>query len=563
MNHFSTRARRAAAIWNSHPLAVLILPVIISFAIYARTIASTDFIRDDAYIIASNGLLGSVRLLPRLLSTGYWEGAMGSVAPVQEYRPALMLSFFLNRAVLGTNPWGYHLVNVLLHAGVAVALFAALKRFLKTATAALAAALFLTLPVHVESVAYIVGRSEILVLLFLLLSWIDLERSREHWRRGLLWFMLALLTKEQAVVFPILLAASDWMHKVKRNWVHATLWLVVTANMALRLVVLGRPFHGGHDYFADKGALVRLLTVAKFWVLHYAVPLVTGSGLCSDYSRPLIPDSAAGDVFAWLCLAFWVSLLLATTYGLWRKRPLGLLGIVFFLPVLPTSHLILKLDTIGAERFLYTPSIVVCVLAALALERLRLLARSLALVLLLTVYSIESAARAEIWRSEMAYAQASVRDNPVSAGARSTLGLALLRNGRAVEGETNFRKALELNPKHPAAYFNLGRLYYDQGRIAEADRMLAQVTGDAADADVWVMRALIAERRGQLDYAATAYDRALTIRPWDATAHFNLGRLALATGHPAISTQHFRRYLEIAPEASDAPQVRELLEKRR
>ncbi|MBI5630445.1 MAG: tetratricopeptide repeat protein [Elusimicrobia bacterium] len=546
-------ARKSPA-WRASCLAAL------AAAAFSPSLCARGFIRDDWYIIAENALLRGWRLLPRLLSMGYWEGALGAAAPVQEYRPVLMLSYFLNRALLGAAPWGFHLVNALFHAGVVAALYLALRRRLEEPAALGAAVLFAVLPVHVEAVSYLAGRSEILALLFLLLSWFELEKENSFWRGGLLWYVLALLTKEVAVVFPFFLAASDWVWRrgrdCRRVRLHGALWVATIAAVALRFVVLGRPFHGGFDYFEGAEALNRALSVARFWTLHYVLPMAAGVGLQADFSRPLIPDSGPGDLVAWACLLGWIALAVATVEGIRRRRPEALLGLIFFLPLLPTSHLVIRLDTIGAERFLYIPSISFCVAAAWALRRRLILAGLLA-----ALYAGQSLARQPAWLSDRSYAEAALRGNPVSAGAWSALGVCLAREGRAAEAEEALRRAVSVNPRHPAAYFNLGLLYYKQGRLGEADRMVGAATnGNSGDADAWSLRGLLAERRGAAGEALKAYARALELRPWDAVAHFNLGRLALASGRRDLAATHFREYLALAPDAEDAARIRKLVE---
>lgn len=539
-----------------------LLPAALAAVTFAPSVFARAFIRDDAYIVAENALLRAWSSLPTLLSTGYWEGAMGAGAPVQEYRPALMLSFFLNRQLLGAGPWGFRLVNVLLHAGVCAALYAALKRRLAPRAALAAAALFAVLPVHVEAVSYIAGRSEILVLLFLLLAWLDFEGPSERWRRGLLWQALALLSKEQAVLFPLFLAAADHvdgsLRSSSRRRLHLRLWGLTAASLALRFAVLGRPFHGGMDYFAGVPLLSKWLTVAKFWTLHYAAPMLTGLGLNADYSRPLFPDAGPGDAAAWLCLTLWLAAGAASLEALRRRKPAALLGAVFFLPLLPTSNLIIHLDTIGAERFLYTPSIAFCVLGGLAFARLPAGA-ALWAPLLAVFYAWGAVARQRVWRDELSYATATVRDNPVSAGARSAYGVEMAKKGRLKEAEESFKQAITFNRNHPAPYYNLGRLYLEQGRLEEAEAALAKLEGGDPDADHFTLRAVVAERRGKPADAARYYARALVTRPWDAVAHFNLGRLSLAAGHRALAVEHFERYLQLAPDAADAEDIRALL----
>ena len=84
--------------------------------VYANTLFATGFIWDDQYIIVQNVLLRRWSSLPLLLASGYWEGAVGYGASVQEYRPVLMLTYFLTRQCFGLAPWIYHLTNLAIHA---------------------------------------------------------------------------------------------------------------------------------------------------------------------------------------------------------------------------------------------------------------------------------------------------------------------------------------------------------------------------------------------------------------------------------------------------------------
>lgn len=551
---------------SERPAAGLL--ALLGLAVYAGAWRATGFIRDDRYIILGNGLLSAWRWLPRLLTTGYWESALGTGAPVAEYRPLLMLSYFLNMRLLGRSSAAFHLVNAALHAGAVALVFFALRRRFSAFAAASAAALFAVLPVHTEAVAYISGRSEILVAIFLLLCWLDVEGSAGKPRRGLLWYALAVLSKEQAVVFPVFLAADDWVRGGRkaftkdRRALYAGLLLLTAGYLLLRDFVLPDPFHGGYDYFTGVPLLSQALTVARFFCVHYLAPLGTGLGLSSDYSRPLIPDSPPSDAIAWLCLAAWLSAAAWAVRDVYRRRKGGLLFWLFALPLAPTAHVLIKLDTIGAERFLYLPSIAFCALLGWGLERLPKNARLAAVTVLCLAYAGLAAARAQIWFDEDRYYDAAIKENPVSAGARSGYGVQLALKGQAEAAKASFLKAVELNPRYPGADFNLGRLAYDQGNFDEADDHLKlALQKGLVDSDALILRGLIAERRKEPQRAAQFYLAAIAVKPWHPLAHFDLGRLLLASGKPAAAALEFRRYLSLDPQADDAAQISALCAK--
>jgi len=374
-----------------------------------------------------------------------------------------------------------------------------------------------------------------------------------------------LLSKEQAVLFPFVFAVDVWLKTGKRPWdkpVKATfvaMAVAVAAYVVLRGVVLARPFHGGFDYFGDSGFLVRLLTVSRFWVVHYLFPMATGLALQADFARPFLPDASPWEGPGWLCLAFWSGLVAVSVRGTLSRTPLALWACVFFIPLLPTSHLLIHLDTIGAERFLYMPSIAFCVLAAMGLARLGAPARNAALALLLAAYSGLTVRRTLDWRDEKSYLEAALRANPVSAGAVSGLGVVLIQEGRLREARAAFEKAAGLNPRHPAPHYNLGRLELEAGNGAEAEKHAAKALGlYADDPDAWVLRGNAAALQHKGREAAEAYLRALELRPWDPAARYNLGRLLMASGRPAEAASQFEEYLLLAPGAPDEEETRRL-----
>lgn len=474
---------------------------------------------------------------------GLWQGALGYGAPVQSWRPLVQLSYLVTRQAFGTAPWVYHLTSVALHAFNAWLLLRLLRRRYAQRAAFGAALLFAVLPVHNEAVAYVSGRSELLLLAWLLLAWLDLEPGDADARarnlpRGLAFFSLALLSKEQAVMFPAVLALWDRalgrasLRDPERRSAYAWLALLTGAYLLLRTAVLGRPFELGFDYFGGQAYLVRLLSMSRFALVHYLFPMATGLGLRTDYSQPLIGHATPGDWAAWLCLAVWAGLL-AQAAG---RLALGARGArasfwiwAAFLFLLPVSNLLLPFNVIGAQRYLYVPSAAFCVLSAQALSALgrpgTVLLPALALY-----YGGATLRRNRIWRDEKTFYSAAARENPFSAGAKSGLGVALAREGRLEEAVRTFEDAIQANPAHPMAYYNLGKIHYERGDLARAqERFQRAAERDPGDPDLQVFLGLVAERSGHPARAEGRYRRALELRPWDALARYNLG-LLLAAG---------------------------------
>ena len=164
------------------------------------------FIHDDIPIVRENPLVisGSVG---RIFAADYWGEGAGSGL----HRPLAILSYALNRRFFGETAAAFHAVNVLLHAGVSVATYAALiAAGISGGVAWVAAALFAVHPLHTEVVDIVTGRAELLAALFVLLALGSaLRRGRRHRLTCVACFALGLLSKESAATFPLLLAAVD------------------------------------------------------------------------------------------------------------------------------------------------------------------------------------------------------------------------------------------------------------------------------------------------------------------------------------------------------------------
>jgi len=477
---------------------------------YAQTLRTGDFFQDDQAIIAENPVLRrGWRAAPELFRTGYWEAVHGDFAPVQEYRPLLMLSFLLQVMTTGFRPQPMHAVNLLLHILACLLLWEALRSRMEPAGAWLGALIYALLPIHTEAVSALTGRSEVLSTALMLGSWLCLEETARSSRlaAGLALFSGALLTKESSVVFPVFLALSDWTFhgatplEPGRRRLQAWLWACVAATLALRWAVLPRVIHGGIPYFP--GRLAASLTLPGFALRRYLWPSLAGTGLCSDLSRPLIPDAPLSSPWAWLSLAAVLAAFGSAAYFLIRRRvwAFWLLGPCLFL--LPTSHLIFPLDTIGAERFLYAPTIG---LAAgwghlyAWLKGSRRMALALCALALPGWYLLATLQRNKAWSSRVSHYEAAVACNPKSAKSRSALGASLLAKGRLEEGTAHLFEAIRLDPRHSQAYYNLGKLSWERREAAAAERHLRKALElDPKAVDAWVLLALVLESQGRME----------------------------------------------------------------
>jgi Flp pilus assembly protein TadD len=526
-------------------------------AIYAVLLGFNELFHDDQAIIASNYLLHSGwRGLVGLFANGYWEAVQGELTPVHYYRPFLMATFWLQASMSGDWVPALRFVNVSLHAGVGILLFYRLRAWFSREAAFAAAAFFVAAPVHAEAVAAVTGRSEILAALLMLSAWQLLEDKRQRRQAaGLGLFVLALLTKETAFLFPFLLALADWIFEAKPFWrsdrrnIYAALAAAGALVWVVRSEILAQSVAGGVPYFSSR--LTAALTYGRFAAVHYVGPIVTGLGHCSDYSRPLIPDAGFKEASAWLTLFGWSLLSAYGCWLAWKRRPAGFAITAAIILMLPTSHLIWPLDSIGAERFLYLPMASVAAGAGWIYEwagrRARRAVRIIGFAVLLWFAGC-AFRQALIYRSRTAFYTAAVACNPVSSRAWSSLGAAHLFAGRIAEGLDLTAKAMRLDPRLATPHYNLARAAYERADWAQAETYIKTAMElSAININAYVLGALIAEKRGDFELMRQRLDRSLALAPGNALGLYNMGRYWLLVGKPERARDLFKLYLQSMP----------------
>jgi Tfp pilus assembly protein PilF len=544
-------------------------------AAYATALLAHGWPRDDRWLILEHPLLrAGWPAAARLLTSGYVQPVLGARTPIHEWRPMLSLTFLLQRVTTGFAPLPLHAVNLALHVAAVLLVLEAFRRRLGARAALAGALVFAVLPVHAEVVAYLTSRSELLAALSVLGAWLLLTSPRRPDPRavfgGAVIYLLGSLSKESAILFPAFLALSDWTFDGELPWSPARRRVYLALGAAAALVVLGRVAvlpsiaHGGVAYFAGTPPLSRILTLSRFWSWSYLRPAVLGVGLCTDFARPLVPDSGPGDLAAWAALLSIAAVVMAAARAVWTRREWGfwLLGPCLFL--LPTSHLLMNLDTLGAQRFLYIPCLALAAGAGVLFARVEKTHASVArasLCVVVLLLGARASVRALDWRDDAAYYHAAVACNPVSAKARVGLGLAELRDGRTDSGEADLVVAQRLDPNLYDAAINLAKVAFDRGDDATAIQRTARALTLAPDAaEALVLAALLDERAGRSADAEAKLAHAAAANPDDPVVRFDYARALAKRGAGAEAALQVAAYLRLVPAGPDAAEARRWLD---
>jgi tetratricopeptide (TPR) repeat protein len=503
-------------------------------------------------------------------------------------RPVTMMSFALNHYLGGAAPYGYHLVNLVLHGLVGTVLFVFIHRLLTLLPpthawsekalpiAAVGTLAWLVHPVNSQVVAYVWQRSTSLSALFFLGSLLAYLEGRWGEGRPRAWLfaasaglgLLALGAKQNAGTLPLfvlLLEAAFRPEGLKLGRRLAVLaGLLFVAFLGIAAFYLGPrflPLMAGE--FQRRGFTLteRLLTELRV-VVHYLTLLVLPlpSRLNLDYDFPLSrgwrtpPGTLA-------CLAVLAGLLAVAVWQFSRRRLLSL-AILWFLGGLAIESTVIPLDIIYEHR-LYVPSMLPLVFGVgLALTRLAgwPRARAAALAAILLALAIGSVARAQVWADPVRLFADTARKSPNKARVHANLGIAHLDRRDYAAAQRAFTRALELDPGLTGAANNLALIHLDQLRQpAEARRLLEDAAArKPRDAGTRVNLAVACWQLGDRGEAVRQLEAARELDTEDPRIPHNLAAAYLEMGDTARAAQVLDQALASWPQDADLRRLKTL-----
>ncbi len=469
------------------------------------------FAGDDLYIIVHNPLVADLAAPWRIFAAPYWPPELfyGKL-----YRPLPVLTYALDR-VVGAYAW-FHAVNLVWHAAASVAVAGLTQRLAGNRAALIAGLLFAVHPVHVEAVANVVGRAELMAALFAILA-VRLALTGGGVAWSALAFGAALLCKENAAVTPALIAWG-WILGIgrpdrRRLVAFAASWAAVGATWgAVRAAVL-EPFGRFFDIapvFAGLGPVeVRLTAVSAF--VDFARLLVAPLTLRVDYSpmeRAAVTTATDTRFLLGIAIAVvWVLLLVAARR---RGRTLEAFGLGWVgIALLPVSNLVLPVGVLVAERTLYLPSAGLLLAVGVMLARLeQRRAVAIGTALLVGAGAVRSALRVPVWRSDVRVALSILEDSPNSYWGYRYYGGIMLSTRQPERALAAYARALDLYQRDAAMLVAAADAALTLGRPAVADSLLAraELYCDRCAA-LYRLQATAARSRGDSATAATLLAR--------------------------------------------------------
>jgi len=546
---------------------------------------------DDDYIIKNE----------LLTAPDGWQRIWFSLDSPSQYFPFTYSTFRIEHALWGLNTTGYHWVNLLLHVGSALLVWAVLAR-LRVPGAWLAAAIFALHPVQVESVAWITERKNVLMgffFLLTLLAWIVFvdERTRRPWLfycLALVCYVLALSAKATACTLPAALFLILWLQKkpiTMRRVIQILPFVVLGIGMGL-LAIWWERYHQGTNrgLFTFLSPIERILLASRA-IWFYLSKIFWPSNLTFIYPRWNISPANLID-YIWLVAGIAACVVI---YFLRRYVGRGVEGAAAFFvatlsPVLGFVMLFTFRYTFVADHYQYLACIGPIALASAGIVNLSDKFAQYRGVIVSVALLVVASLGTLTWRQAATYTdietlwRTTLARNPECWMAQTNLGLVLLQKGEIDDGIAHYRSALQMQPDSWDAEYNLGTALLGKGQVDEAilhcEKAVAMRPTDP-DAQVSLGDALF--QKGRIDEAMAHYQKAITVhpdhflaryslghallekgeldsaiqvcrsalllRPWDADCQTTLAIALEEKGNPAEAIQHYQNALEFAPQS--------------
>jgi tetratricopeptide (TPR) repeat protein len=543
-------------------LACLAL-VALTLVVFAP-VAKHEFMQFDTldYVLENDRVLGG--LTAESVRWAFFE------FHVANWHPLTWLSHMLDVELFGLDAGAHHMVNVVLHALSAMLLFLTLERATRRVPASLfVAAVFAVHPLHVESVAWVAERKDVLSTLFgtaTLYVWVRytqaLGRSLNAlaltlYALALALFALGLLSKSMLVTLPCVMLLLDFWPLERGRALSLPIRLLekfpffALALASCALTVAAQRAGGAVKNFDHFSLAMRLQNTSVAYAT-YVWKTLWPTDLAIWYPHPRDTHSTTLWVGAYAGLA------LATVLAaLLRKRaPYLLTGWLWFLGTLvPVIGLMQVGGQSHADRYMYVPQTGLAIAAAFGAGALLRRWRpagpvlGLAVVAALSFVTWKQLAR---WRTTDELFQHTVRVTERNYVAHNVLGLNQVRAGRLEAGIAHFRTALHYQPTHYESYNNLGRALIDQGELEEAGRHFEWSVAKMPDNwDAYHQLGIVYGTTERHEEAEQLFREALRRRPNPETA-FNLGLQLDRTGRTAEALEQFRDAVRLKPEFANA-----------
>ncbi len=507
------------------------------------------------------------------------EGVMWAITTSEggQWMPVTWISLMIDYQFFGDDLGRFHLQNLIFHTINSVLLLLCLNQLTGTLwRSAFVAGLFALHPLHVESVAWLTERKDVLSGLFTILTIVAYHEyvkksGRYRYSLILIFFTLALMAKPASVTVPLLLLVIDyWPLNRLTGWQRCRLagneepgrkgvifpiiekipLFLIASAISLKTMytaqaagaimhqfpIISRIIHAMQSYTAYMGKMIWPLNLGVF------------------YPHPLYEFSITSALFsgAILVLISFSALRLAKNYQYFA------IGWFWFIVALIPNIGLVQAGTQGmADRFTYIPLIGLYIVVSWGLADLtkivpfgKVLGPCMAGSILIG-YSLLTVTQVSYWRNSETLFEHTLRVTEDNRVIHNNFGLGLQNKGNADEAIRHYLKALSIKPDYSEAHYNLGNQYWDLGKAEAAEhhfRFALKIKPDYASA--FINLGIVARETGRLDEAIGLFRQAIAADPKLILAYTNLGATFRRMNMNARAIVEYKKALALAPDSA-------------
>jgi len=536
---------------------LVLIGVAVAYAIAYLPVLDAGFIWDDPDYVIHNDTLRS--------SEGLWR-MWFEFGAIPQYYPLVHTTFWVEYQLWGLSPLGYHLVNWLLHGTNAILLFFLLRR-LGLSWAGLAAFVFLVHPVHVESVAWITERKNVLSGMFYLSAWLvwtRYERSGSDGQRRStgLWFgmfalfVCGLFSKTVTATLPAAILLLNWWRdgRITRRDGLALLPLFVVGVVAglytawIEAYDLSGTGQGASGAEWSLAWTERLLVVGRtFWF--YPSKILWPDPLIFIYPRWIIDPA---NLLQWL-FPIAAVLCLALLFTLRHRIGRGPLTAALFhagtlLPALGFLNVYPFRYSFVADHFQYLGSLAAIVLLVHAIRCMAPRGEGACIILAAVPLVLISNMHARTFENQETLWTATLAEHEACWMAHNNLGSLLLDRGDAQRARHHFQRALHHKPGHKNAKLSLGLIALQENKLPRAEALFREVLAEAPEfAPAWANLGLLHAYAKDDGQAEQAWRSALGFDPKYTPARKNLATALRKRGDRAGALSVLEAGIAVAP----------------
>jgi len=487
------------------------------------------------------------------------------------YHPLVNISYAAEYHFFGLKPFVYHLTNLIFHILNSILVYLILFRLFKNNfVSILVSVLFAVHPLHVESVAWITERKDMLYSFFFLMAFLFYLKNKQSKSKRFdiyiyIFFILSCFSKASAVTFPVILVLTDYFNnkKITFNDIKEKVPLFLIAVIFGIINIMAQyqqPLSGVAIETPQFGILEKALIVFYnycFYVYKTLIPI----NLSAFYPYPNLATVSLPIIF-WIAPVI-TGLIVYAVYYTRRINTVFMFGLLFYsVTILPVLQIVPVGRAITADRFAYIPIIGLLLIFSFVIYLLynkfiknAIHKKALIAVLAICILSLAYLSRLQsmIWENSMTLYTDMVNkfpENPIGYNNRGTLHLNDKNFG---EAENDFLNAIKYDSKYAAAYNNMGLLLNGRTQYDKAIEYFTKATElNNSYAEAYFNKGFAYFNKNEIDKAIEYYNKAISIDPGFAVAYNNLGKAyGMQEKNPeAISS--FSKAVEVDPGYSTA-----------